>query len=76
MSRRAPRIPAWALSLTTLALAAPLTAQDVVPSRDQVTAPRAEYSPAKFFDVEMPEGTVMELQDRAYTSPIWYTPGN
>ncbi len=30
---------------------------------------------AKFFNVEMPEGTRMELQDRAYTSPIWYTPG-
>ena len=22
----------------------------------------------------MPAGTVMQLQDRAYTSPIWYTP--
>ena len=29
---------------------------------------------AKFFKVAMPEGTVMQLQDRAYTSPIWYTP--
>ncbi len=29
-----------------------------------------------FFKVKMPEGTKMIVQDRAYTSPIWYTPGN
>lgn len=29
---------------------------------------------AKLFNVKMPEGTKMQLQDRAYTSPIWYTP--
>ena len=29
---------------------------------------------ARLFDVSMPEGTRMQLQDRAYTSPIWYTP--
>ncbi len=26
-----------------------------------------------FFNVEMPEGTVMEWQDRMPTTPIWYT---
>ncbi len=31
---------------------------------------------AKFFGVEMPEGTKMQVRDRAYTSPIWYTPGS
>ncbi len=29
-----------------------------------------------FFKVKIPEGTKMIVQDRAYTSPIWYTPGN
>ncbi len=29
---------------------------------------------AKFFNITMPEGTAMTVQDRAYTSPIWYTP--
>ena len=29
---------------------------------------------AKFFNVKMPEDTKMTVQDRAYTSPIWYTP--
>ncbi len=27
-----------------------------------------------FFKVKMSEGTKMIVQDRAYTSPIWYTP--
>ena len=31
---------------------------------------------AKYFGVEMPEKVEMIVQDRAYTSPIWYTPGN
>jgi hypothetical protein len=40
----------------------------------EIPTPRWPAYDAKFFGVEMPEGTVMELQDRAYTSPIWYTP--
>ncbi len=38
--------------------------------------PRWTAFDAKFFGVEMPAGTVMELQERAYTSLIWYTPDN
>jgi Protein of unknown function (DUF3604) len=40
----------------------------------EIPTPRWPAYDAKFFDIDMPEGTVMKLQDRAYTSPIWYTP--
>jgi hypothetical protein len=41
----------------------------------EIWTPRWTAYDAKFFNVEMPEGTTMQLQDRAYTSPIWYSPG-
>ncbi len=40
----------------------------------EIPTPRWTAYDAKFFNVKMPEGTKMVLQDRAYTSPIWYTP--
>jgi hypothetical protein len=40
----------------------------------EIPTPRWTAFDAKFFKVEMPRGTRMQLQDRAYTSPIWYTP--
>jgi Protein of unknown function (DUF3604) len=40
----------------------------------EIPTPRWTAYDAKFFNVKMPEGTAMQLQDRAYTSPIWYTP--
>jgi hypothetical protein len=40
----------------------------------QIPSPRWTAYDAKFFGVEMPEGTAMTVTDRAYTSPIWYTP--
>jgi len=40
----------------------------------EIPTPRWTAYDAKFFKVKMPKGTKMQLQDRAYTSPIWYNP--
>ena len=40
----------------------------------EIPTPRWTAYDAKFFNVQMSEDTKMVLQDRAYTSPIWYTP--
>jgi hypothetical protein len=41
----------------------------------EIPTPRWTAYDAKFFDIDMPEDVAMTVQDRAYTSPIWYTPG-
>ncbi len=40
----------------------------------EIPKPRWTAYDAKYFGVDMPDEIPMVVQDRAYTSPIWYTP--
>jgi hypothetical protein len=41
----------------------------------EIPTPRYLVYDSKFYGTPLPEGTDPTQQERAYTSPIWYTPG-
>jgi hypothetical protein len=41
----------------------------------EIPTPRWLAYDAKFYKIQMPKDVRMHSQERAYTSPIWYTPG-
>lgn len=51
----------------------PATSPPARQYRSRVSTEMTPYD-AKFFNIKMPEGTKMTVQDPAYTSLIWYTP--
>lgn len=61
---------------TVSAIASPVNTnrEGMIRSALEIPTPRWTAYDAKYFKVKMPQEVPMITQERAYTSPIWYTP--
>ena len=74
----------WTNSIGAPVLGAHWTDPDFDPKQDafyyvrvlEIPTPRWTTYDAAFFGIERPDNVPATLQDRAHTSPIWYTPGS
>ena len=77
-------IPSWTNTIGASELGVVWTDPDFDPSEPafyyarvfEIPTPRWTAYDAVKFGAEIPEGTPMVTQERAYTSPIWYTPSS
>jgi len=75
-------IPSWTNTIGASELGTVWTDPDFDPSLKafyyarviEIPTPRWTAYDAVKFDLHLPEGVPMTMQERAYTSPIWYTP--
>ncbi|WP_170825400.1 DUF3604 domain-containing protein [Ruegeria sp. HKCCA5426] len=77
-------VPSWTNTIGAPELGAVWTDPDFDPAEPafyyarviEIPTPRWTAYDAVKFNVQMADSVVMTTQDRAYTSPIWYTPTN
>ena len=71
-----PAVPAFVSAMLVLLLTAPITTKLYAAGAGSGEIPTPPWSTfeALRFGIPIPDGAPVSTQERAYTSPIWYTP--